>query len=94
MFLLFCHCVAMWNISVTACFSPGRLWHSEGGSLGHQQPHHQWEERAGELGFGQICCFFSLMDFDMMHLCRCLLYKDEYVDDAADYHTCNLVPLL
>lgn len=39
------------HISVTACFSTGWLWHSEGGSMGHQQPHHQWEERPGELGF-------------------------------------------
>lgn len=38
------------HIPVTACFSTGWLWHSEGGSLGHQQPHHQWEERPGELG--------------------------------------------
>ena len=37
---------------LTACLSAGGLWHSEGGSLGHQQPHHQREERPGELGSG------------------------------------------
>lgn len=36
------------HISVTGLFSTGGLWHSEGGRMGHQQPHHQWEERPGE----------------------------------------------
>lgn len=40
------------HILLTACLSTGWLWHSEGGSVGHQQPHHQREERPGELGFG------------------------------------------
>ena len=39
---------------MTACLSAGWLWHSEGGSMGHQQPHHQWEERPGELDFAAI----------------------------------------
>ena len=46
--------------------------------MGHQQPHHQWEERPGELDFVainaeimsmfQIMCFYEMYFFTMVSI--------------------------
>ena len=33
--------------NLSLCLSAGRLWHTEGGSLGHQQLDNKWKKRSG-----------------------------------------------